>query len=74
MVYATINLQVLSLIKYGIDYFKPKEKITIENNETHRKIMKELEDTIEIDKTLILKDLQKLAEEFEYNNETDDID
>lgn len=75
MVYATINLQVLSLIKYGIDYFNPKEKITIEDSEAHQKIMKEnLEDTEEFDKTLILKDLQKLAEEYEYNNETDDID
>lgn len=74
MVYATINLQILSLIKYAIDYFNPKEKITIENNGAHRKIMEELEETDEIDKTLILKDLQKLAEEFEYNNETDDID
>jgi len=75
MVYATINLQALSLIKYGINYLNPKEKITIEDSEAHQKIMEEvLEDTEEFDKTLILKDLQKLAEEYEYNNENDDID
>ena len=73
MVYATINLQVLSLIKYGVDYFNPKEKITIEDNEAHKKIMEELDETAEFDKTLILKNLQELAEEYKYNNETDDI-
>lgn len=72
MSYATINLQVLSIIKYGIDHFNPKEKITIENNEMHKQIMEEEID--DFDKTLILEDLQKLAEEYNYNNETDDID
>lgn len=71
MIYATINLQILSLFEYGYDFFNPKKEITIEDNEMHQKIMEE--DTEEYDKTLILEDLQKLAKEYEYNNETDDI-
>lgn len=71
MAYATINLQLLSLIKYGIDHFNPKEKITIEDNEMHKQIMEEEID--DFDKTLILEDLQKLAEEYDYINEIDDI-
>ena len=70
MVYATINLQVLSLFEYGYDFFNPKKELTIEDNEIHQKIMEE--EIEEYDKTLILEDLQKLAEEYEYNNETDD--
>ena len=41
MSYATINLQILSLIKYGIDHFIPKKTITIEDNEMHKQIMEE---------------------------------
>lgn len=69
MAYATINLQILSIIKYGYGFFFPTEKITIEDNEMHKSIMEDEE----LDKTVILEDLQKLAEEYEYNNETDDI-
>ena len=72
MVYATINLQVLSLFQYGYDFFNPKKEITIEDDEMHQKIMEE--EPEEYDKTLILEDLQKLAEEYEYDNEINNID
>lgn len=70
MIYATINLQVLSIFKYGYEFFNKKEAISIEDNIQHKKIMDEVE---EYDKTMILEDLQKLAQEYEYNNDIDDI-
>lgn len=70
MIYATINLQVLSIFKYGYEFFNKKETISIEDNIQHKKIMDEVE---EYDKTMILEDLQKLAQEYEYNNDIDDI-
>ena len=72
MIYATINLQVLSIFYYGYDFFNPKKEITIEDNEVHKRIMEE--ETDEYDKTLILEDLQKLAMEYEYDNEINNID
>lgn len=71
MTYATINLQILSIFQYGYDFLNPKKQITIEDNKMHQEIMNE--EIEEYDKTMILEDLQKLAEEYEYNNETDDI-
>lgn len=71
MSYATINLQILSLFQYGYNFFNPKKELSIEDNEMHKKIMDE--ETEEYDKTMILKDLEKLAQKYEYNNETDDI-
>ena len=65
MTYATINLQVLSMIGYIDKYFKDKQ-LSIENNEMHRKIMNEEPD--EFDKTMILEDLKELADEYQYNN------
>lgn len=70
MIYATINLQVLSIFKYGYEFFNKKESVSIEDNIEHRKIMNETED---YEKTMILEDLQQLAQEYNYNNDTDDI-
>lgn len=70
MIYATINLQVLSIFKYGYEFFNKKEAISIEDNIQHKKIMDEVE---EYDKTMILEDLQQLAQEYQYNNDIDDI-
>lgn len=74
MVYATINLQILSIFQYGYEFFHPKKEITIEDNPMHKEIMndKELDEEL-YDKTLILENLQKIAEEYNYNNEKDDI-
>lgn len=65
MTYATINLQVLSMIGYIDKYFKDKQ-LSIENNEMHRKIMNEEPD--EFEKTMILDDLKELTDEYQYNN------
>ncbi len=72
MVYATVNLQILSIFQYGFNFFCPKEDISIESNAMHQQIMKE-EDDEELAQTIILEDLQKIAQEYQYNNETDDI-
>ena len=72
MVYATVNLQALSIFQYGYHFLSSKKDISIENNIMHQKIMKE-EDNEELAQTLILEDLQKIAQEYQYNNETDDI-
>lgn len=71
-IYATINLQVLSIFQYSYNFFKPKKEITIKDNTTHKQIMEEEND--EYDKTLILEDLQKLAEEYEFDNKVNNID
>ena len=70
MIYSTINLQILSIFKYGYEFFNKKDTITIEDNIQHKKIMDETE---EYDKTMILEDLQQLAQEYNYNNDKDDI-
>lgn len=72
-VYTTIHLQILSLIFYAIDFFYPKHKPSIEDNEMHQKIMNEKEEPVEFDQTMILENLEDLAKEYEYNNETDDV-
>lgn len=48
-IYMTINLQILSLISYTIYYKNNMENLSIENNEAHKKIMEETENTIKID-------------------------
>lgn len=65
MTYATINLQILSIIGYINKYFNDK-RLSIENNEMHRKIMNE--ETDDFDKTMILEDLKELTEEYVYND------
>jgi len=75
MIYASINLQFLSLFKYTYNFFNQTKEITIDDNEMHKKIMEEeiIYEIEEYNQTMILEDLQKLAQEYEYNNETDDI-
>ena len=72
IVYATVNLQALSIFQYGYHFLSSIKDISIENNIMHQNIMKE-EDNEELAQTLILEDLQKIAQEYQYNNETDDI-
>lgn len=69
--YTTIHLQILCLIYYGIDYFFPKQKPSIEDNAMHKKIMEE--QSKDIEQTIILENLEELAKEYNYNNEKDDI-
>ena len=66
MTYATINLQVLSMIGYIDKYFKDKQ-LSIENNEMHKKIMNE--EPVDFDKTMILENLKELTEEYNSNND-----
>ena len=75
LVYITVNLQVLSLISYSLYYKNNMENLSIENNEAHKKIMNETEDTIKIDNLEELIDdvisspkHEKKAEESEIDN------
>lgn len=62
-IYATINLQILSLIKYFMNFLNNKNSITVENNLTHQKIMNE-----EIEKTIEINTLTDLIEKYSQNN------
>lgn len=62
-IYATINLQILSLIRYFINFLNNKNSITVENNLTHQKIMNE-----EIEKTIEINTLTDLMEEYTPKN------
>lgn len=62
-IYATINLQILSLIRYFINFLNNKNSITVENNLTHQKIMNE-----EIEKTIEINTLTDLMEEYTQKN------
>lgn len=62
--YVTINLQVLSIIKYVI-YYISFNKPSINNNEMHKKIMKDFEE-----KTIILDNINDLEKKiFEVDNQ-----
>lgn len=69
LVYTTINLQVMSLFSYGHKHFTYK-KPSIEDNEMHKEIMND--EPVEYDKTMILKDLKKIAKD--YDNTKDEIE
>ena len=61
LIYATINLQILCIIHYLINFLDYK-KITVENNSMHQKIMNE-----DIEKTLIINNLNEFVEQYEEN-------
>ena len=65
--YATINLQILSIISYTLNFYNNinKKEITIEDNEAHQEIMNDLEETIVVD------DLKELINENEIYNYDD---
>lgn len=69
-IYATINLQILCLIYYWLDFNEYNHRPTINDNPMHKKIM---EDDDLIDKTIVIDNLENLAKEYNYNNENDDI-
>ena len=62
-IYATINLQLLCLIHYFINFLDNKKPITVEDNLTHQKIMNE-----EIEKTIEINNLTDLIERYNENN------
>lgn len=63
LAYVTINLQILSIINYSLDYFFPKKELTIEDNEAHQKIMMQNE---ELEQTIILNNLKQLTVDYDY--------
>lgn len=69
LAYTTIHLQILCLIYYGIDFFYPKHKPSIEDNAMHQSIMQE----DKLEETIVLENLEELAKQYHYDNETDDI-
>ena len=58
-IYATINLQILCLVQYFLNFLDNKNPITVENNLTHQKIMNE-----EIEKTIEINNLTDLIEKY----------
>lgn len=65
-IYITINLQFLSLIAYALNFYDHMHPITIEDNEMHQKIMQEPDD---MEKTIVVHDLEKLIETIEEEND-----
>lgn len=59
-IYATINLQILCLISYLLNFLKNKNPITVEDNKTHQEIM-------DIEKTIKIENLDELTETYEEN-------
>ncbi len=61
LVYLCINLQVLCLLEYSINFYDNMHPITVEDNPIHQQIM---EDTVEQD-TIVLENLDDLIEKYE---------
>ena len=59
-IYSTINLQILCLISYLINFIKNNNPITVEDNKMHQEIM-------EIEKTMKIDNLDELIETYEEN-------
>lgn len=72
LLYATINLQVLSIISYGYNFLSNKEEATIKENKIDKETEK-MEESKELTQTIILGDLQKLAQQYNYDNTKDDV-
>lgn len=74
--YATIHLQIFSLISYAISFFFPKHKPSINDNEMHKKIMEETNVEPELEKTIALENLEELVNEYndEINKIKEDVD
>ncbi len=74
--YTSLNLQIICIISYLKNYLSVMHKPSITDNEMHNKIMNEEYEEVkddDLDKTVIIENLEKLASEYDYNNETDDI-
>jgi len=59
-IYVTVNLQILCIISYLLNFLKNKNPITVEDNKTHQEIM-------EIEKTMKIENLENLIETYEEN-------
>ena len=66
--YICINLQVLCLLEYSINFYDNMHPITVEDNPMHQQIM---EDAME-QKTIILDHLDDLIEQYEFESESNE--
>lgn len=69
--YATINLQILSILFYFKKYYQEiqKKDLTVEQNPTHQQIMQE-----KLEETIVVDDLIALAKKYNtYENDKEDI-
>ena len=59
--YLSINLQILSLLEYSINFYDNMHPITVEDNPMHQQIMEEALEQ----KTIVLDHLNQLIETYE---------
>lgn len=69
LIYVCINLQVLCIFEYCVNFYDNMHPLTVEDNTMHQQIM---EDAME-QKTIVLENLDELIEQYESTQDEDII-